>query len=232
MRPFNPDHLVNFECFYDRYRPDNTNPTDFCGTKRYLTPEETLGVALKELYQTKNILISRVPEIQITGLKNTRSIMGISYGGTVLMREDLGENNPFHLSTAIHEFAHELLHVPFNAGRSVHDIVLNRMGGFIAGRKRQECEAESVTKFTMWRLGIDWPKMTPYDTWDDITFSSEQETTVISMILNQYYDVASRHIVVPDYYVLTKPADPRYEKVDGTCLWCTHRMAHLDCKRL
>jgi hypothetical protein len=206
---------------------------------RYLTSEETLGLALDELFARHNITVDRVPLIHAVVHPNgqvskSESILGISYGGSVALRSDLGENNPFHLSTAIHEFAHEFLHCPVDPSDPDG---LNRAGSFMSlYRPTREREAESVARWVMRRVGLDWPDISAYDTWDDITYLSEAELLVVRMIVNKFHEVTARRTVVPDYYTLVKPAAPRYESFIkpgwSNCLWCDYTFPHTDCRNV
>ena len=83
-----------------------------------------------------------------------KSALGIARGGKIQMREDLGQNSPEHLATWVHEFAHELLHVPVETDDLER---VSRLGNFIPRiASVMECEAESVAKFVMRGAGIPW----------------------------------------------------------------------------
>lgn len=184
---------------------------------RLLQPPEILGVALDELCWKWEITVERLPmveyEIRVNGTKvvvSRESTLGAACGGKIQMREDLGQNSPEHLATWVHEFAHELLHVPVETDDLER---VSRLGNFIPRNDSiRECEAESVAKFVMSGAGIPWSDMTNYHTWDRWDDLGEPEQRVAKIVLFKFRELETRGLVAPPYVWNVVPADPRYAR--------------------
>jgi len=213
--------------------------TDGCGLcspprKRLLEPPEILGSVLDEVCRERGIRVERVPLIYIVDIGRD-SVVGKANGGQILMREDLGVNSPEHLSTWVHELAHELLHYPKDKPRTfdprwaedmrLGDLIdahahrlrpqervgmLNRLMYPISPIRDWECEAESVALHFFAEAGLPWAKLAlHYKTVGQDELTNAQRA-VMRLLLKRFRALRAQSPVAPSYLWNVVPADPRY----------------------
>jgi hypothetical protein len=185
---------------------------------RLLDPPEILSSVLSDICDEWEIEVERVPDIvhPHPETNNGRTVVGIALGNRILLRKDLGIFSPEHLSTWVHELAHEFLHYQKDGKPAPKDEPRrrnNRIGYPVSPYDLWECEAESVTLHFFNEMKLPWAKLAlHYDTVER-RFLTDAQRALLRLLLKRFQRASAELPVAPEYLWNTIPADPRYEGV-------------------